>query len=48
MVELDVIQGIATIQHKDGTRKQVPFKIEELVIRELVGTRAASRSRSMP
>jgi hypothetical protein len=34
VVELDVIQGIATIQHKDGTSKQVPFKIEELVIRE--------------
>jgi hypothetical protein len=34
VVELDVIQGIATIQYKDGTRKQVPFKIEELVIRE--------------
>jgi hypothetical protein len=34
VVDLDVIQGIATIQYKDGTRKQVPFKIEELVIRE--------------
>jgi hypothetical protein len=34
VVELDVIQGIATIQYKDGTRKQVPFKIEELIIRE--------------
>jgi hypothetical protein len=34
VVDLDVIQGIATIEYKDGTRKQVPFKIEELVIRE--------------
>jgi hypothetical protein len=34
VVELDVVQGIATVQYKDGTRKQVPFKIEELIIRE--------------
>jgi hypothetical protein len=34
VVELDVIQGVATVQYKDGTRKQVPFKIEELIIRE--------------
>jgi hypothetical protein len=34
VVELDVVQGVATVQYKDGTRKQVPFKIEELIIRE--------------
>ena len=34
VVELDVMQGIATVQYMDGTRKQVPFKIEELIIRE--------------
>jgi hypothetical protein len=34
VVELDVIQGVATIEYKDGMRKRVPFKIEELLIRE--------------
>jgi hypothetical protein len=34
IVEVDVIEGIATIQYKDGTTKKVTFKIEEVVIRD--------------
>lgn len=34
VVEVDVIQGIATVQYQDGTTKKVPFKIDEVVIRD--------------
>ena len=34
VVEVDVITGVATIQYKDGTTKKVPFKVEEIVVRE--------------
>lgn len=34
IVEVDVIEGVVTIQYKDGTKKKEPFKIEEVVVRE--------------
>jgi hypothetical protein len=34
IVEIDVIEGVATVQNKDGSTKKVPFKIEEIIIRE--------------
>jgi hypothetical protein len=32
VVQADVIQGVATVEYKDGTRKQVPFEINEIVL----------------
>lgn len=34
IVEVDVIQGVATVQYPNGTTKKVPFKIEEIIVRE--------------
>ena len=34
IVEIDVIKGVAVVQYKDGTRKVVEFKVDEVVIAE--------------
>ncbi|HYN38754.1 MAG TPA: hypothetical protein VES39_05840 [Rhodospirillales bacterium] len=34
IVEVDLIEGVATVQNRDGTTKKVTFSIEEIVIRE--------------
>jgi len=34
IIDVDVIQGIAVVQYPDGTIKKMPFKLEEVVIRE--------------
>lgn len=34
IVEVDVIQGVVTVQNRDGTTRTMPFSIEEVVIQE--------------